>query len=307
MKGIKTLAVLVCIAAITIVATDASAYLHPRLGRFLQRDPLGYVDGMSLYEYVRSGPLGLRDPMGEGDYVTPDGRKISEGESGYFSAERVAEVKRFRRNTQDAVQDEVKRQARLRDLEEKRGEFEAWYREEKAELAKTGWAWDLPACPCSISRLECRPAKEVPFQGGRIRIPATTVTVFDQYDHDKWELSMVSSLGEDVGTWWKLGYTIDYHSGGVYELRQITTGSGQQCVYDKQGELITHGVGAGSADKVGPNHSKFGHFDADVEPFAWALELDGCKRRPKASGLYYRKTLEVRPIDRKNKFNKNPK
>ncbi len=25
---------------------------HPRLGRFMQRDPLGYVDGMGLFEYV---------------------------------------------------------------------------------------------------------------------------------------------------------------------------------------------------------------------------------------------------------------
>lgn len=39
---------------------------HPLLGRWLQRDPLGYVDGMSLYEYCRSGPGGATDPMGEG-------------------------------------------------------------------------------------------------------------------------------------------------------------------------------------------------------------------------------------------------
>ena len=64
MKGIKTLAVLACIAAITIAATDASAYLHPRLGRFLQRDPLGYVDGMSLYEYVGSRPVTHSDRQG---------------------------------------------------------------------------------------------------------------------------------------------------------------------------------------------------------------------------------------------------
>jgi len=38
--------------------------LHPRLGRFLQRDPLGYVDGMSLYEYVGSGPITSVDPGG---------------------------------------------------------------------------------------------------------------------------------------------------------------------------------------------------------------------------------------------------
>ncbi|KPK48588.1 MAG: hypothetical protein AMK72_06560 [Planctomycetes bacterium SM23_25] len=37
---------------------------HATLGRWLQRDPLGYVDGMGLYEYVGSGPLGTTDPMG---------------------------------------------------------------------------------------------------------------------------------------------------------------------------------------------------------------------------------------------------
>ena len=37
---------------------------HPLLGRWNQRDPLGYVDGMGLYEYVRSGPVTRRDPSG---------------------------------------------------------------------------------------------------------------------------------------------------------------------------------------------------------------------------------------------------
>jgi len=40
--------------------------LHPRLARFMQRDPIGYVDGMSLYEYVRSGPVVRVDPLGLG-------------------------------------------------------------------------------------------------------------------------------------------------------------------------------------------------------------------------------------------------
>ena len=37
---------------------------HPRLGRWLQRDPIGYVDGMSLYEYCGSGPVVGTDPDG---------------------------------------------------------------------------------------------------------------------------------------------------------------------------------------------------------------------------------------------------
>jgi RHS repeat-associated protein len=36
----------------------------PRLGRWLQRDPLGYVDGVNMYAYARSSPTSLIDPLG---------------------------------------------------------------------------------------------------------------------------------------------------------------------------------------------------------------------------------------------------
>jgi len=42
----------------------------PTLGRWLERDPAGYVDGMGLYEYVRGGPIAAVDPWG-----LVDGRK----------------------------------------------------------------------------------------------------------------------------------------------------------------------------------------------------------------------------------------
>ena len=37
----------------------------PVLGRFLQRDPIGYADGMNLYEFEGNCPTGSIDPMGE--------------------------------------------------------------------------------------------------------------------------------------------------------------------------------------------------------------------------------------------------
>jgi len=39
-------------------------HYDPRHGRWLQRDPAGYTDGMNLYEYVSSRPALFRDPFG---------------------------------------------------------------------------------------------------------------------------------------------------------------------------------------------------------------------------------------------------
>jgi len=43
-------------------------WLSPPLGRWIERDPLGYVDGMGLNEYVRSRPLDGLDPTGLDDW-----------------------------------------------------------------------------------------------------------------------------------------------------------------------------------------------------------------------------------------------
>lgn len=44
----------------------ARAY-DPEAGRFLQRDPLGYVDGLGLYQYASASPARLFDPLGTDD------------------------------------------------------------------------------------------------------------------------------------------------------------------------------------------------------------------------------------------------
>jgi RHS repeat-associated protein len=43
---------------------NRARYLSPKLGRFLNPDPIGFKDGMNLYEYALSNPLRYIDPRG---------------------------------------------------------------------------------------------------------------------------------------------------------------------------------------------------------------------------------------------------
>ena len=42
--------------------------MHTSLGRFLQFDPLMYIDGLNLYAYVNENPINIIDAYGESDY-----------------------------------------------------------------------------------------------------------------------------------------------------------------------------------------------------------------------------------------------
>lgn len=44
--------------------TQARRHFDPKHGRWLQRDPTHYVDGMNLYEYAQSNPIVKFDPYG---------------------------------------------------------------------------------------------------------------------------------------------------------------------------------------------------------------------------------------------------
>ena len=95
-------------------------------------------------------------------------------------------------------------------------------------------------------------------------------------------------------------------------MRSVDDGGqfGNQCTYDKEGKLITSGLGAGTVDnryygesiydtwvfeKGDEASARFRHFHHDVVPFWTAWLLDG-----KKYGKNVAKYLEVRPSHHDN-------
>ena len=62
--SVRPLAGLITCLLLSITASPAVAMYNPSIGRYLQRDPLVYPDGLNSYEYVRSNAQAHRDPSG---------------------------------------------------------------------------------------------------------------------------------------------------------------------------------------------------------------------------------------------------
>ncbi|MBR5591538.1 MAG: hypothetical protein IKW38_03240, partial [Kiritimatiellae bacterium] len=77
----------------------------------------------------------------------------------------------------------------------------------------------------------------------------------------------------------------DFHPGGVYELRMaVSSGAGNQCIYDECGKIVTSIPTAGTADTFSPSEwespsnwdNVVNHFINDVIPYKCAEKLDLC-------------------------------
>lgn len=63
MKNVRLL-LLLGLGCLVLVSDPARALYNPKTGRWLNRDPIGYADGMNPYQYSGSNPVGRVDPLG---------------------------------------------------------------------------------------------------------------------------------------------------------------------------------------------------------------------------------------------------
>ena len=166
--------------------------------------------------------------------------------------------------------------------------FMAWHAIQKANM---NWLKALPDCPCYLkAEAYCIETMGLFFKRNR-QYKATHVAP------EGWVFAVLPP-------------SQSFHPGGRYDLRQVSDGPGQQCIYDEKGLLITHGPGAGTPDIEGPGSgistNLSDHISEDVDPFNWALELDGNKAAINENGKYFKLYLSVRPPNPGKNCSKNP-
>jgi hypothetical protein len=160
--------------------------------------------------------------------------------------------------------------------------FMNWYNQEILDMA---WLMELPK-------------------------PYSSFTIIGGIASDPEPLSCDPQLWNNVTT-----ISTYFHPDGSYEMRSKPTinGHGHQAVYSSNGVLILGGVSSGTADKRAPSTlldgsvdviNPYPHVFEDVQPFIWAVQLDGnpCVQSFKTmtnpimhNGKFISKYLEVRP------------
>jgi hypothetical protein len=220
MKHSHLVAVLAGLAVAAVLAADASAMYHPTVGRFMQRDPLGNVDGAHLYHYVQSNPVSATDSRGlSSDKGWDDPARLDR------SAKIIDKI-----NKEEAA----------------KGVSENTVREAFAPNIYP----DCPrgVCPCPLTKTAADAAGWEP--------------------DPSW-----------VSPWLHPGSSTSYKKKGD-DLRGDYKERGNQCTYDKQGNLITHGPGAGTPDRYGGRELKnmWPHWEKDVKNL-----FEGLQTRPGAN------------------------
>ena len=84
-------------------------FYHPRLGRFIAKDPVSYLSGPNLYQYVKGRPLTLMDPSGLG---LPRPKKCTVNEC---CGDLLAKLALFSKNYTDRYNRWMQKLANMRD------------------------------------------------------------------------------------------------------------------------------------------------------------------------------------------------
>jgi hypothetical protein len=183
-------------------------------------------------------------------------------------------------------------------------QFDKWYEKEKSRKEMTGWLLALPDCPCELPKCKELVCRLISQGGFIIGLRFDWIETDDFCTPPGWSFTLKKP-------------TAKHHPGGEYDVREEGKGGkpGQQCIYDKDGKLITESPGAGTPDfaSVAGVIGVLDHISADVSPYELALVLDGNPDVPNPNGKYLQKYMEVRPPNKgKNRRTgeqcpKNPK
>ncbi|MBL9090226.1 MAG: IPT/TIG domain-containing protein [Planctomycetaceae bacterium] len=250
-------------------------YINPAVGEWMTRDPVEYLDGLSLYQYVNSQPVSTQDFDGT---IAIDFLPDADG-----NITTAVQFPRVPLPNLTPPRHIFKESAWLwrKTVLQNYKYFSQWY-EEQVRMG-VSWVAKLPPCPCRLKK--CSTTQSLKLFSST----SSPGIEFVNPDPSKWS---------DWGYKWFISNSLlGFHPGGVYELRSsanaTVNGTGQQCVYDKDGILITRPPAAGTADFGSPEASGR-HFEADVTPFNTALSLDKSMRYGTTfESLYY----IVRPIN----------
>lgn len=291
--------ILVTIATLGL-ASSAAAHYNPTQGRWLERDPIGsspsvspskaanpaiaYAMGASLVQFVRSQPGSLKDPTG----LMDDGHGIDSD----YCRRAYAACMVAMRNSHAACK------PILDNCDEEN--FLDWVRRESRSK---DWANEIASCPCTLAGAEGERYRHKGVE--RVRNP-------NPYPGDRpdgWNGSSEIEVETACPSWSCSSMLVDrYHPGATTCCRQTSPSphptAGQQCCYDANGELITSGSGAGTADRgrPGPPYWWTKHDRWDVVPFDSAEELDRLR-----GGSYYRELYaRARPQDNRRGCKDNP-
>jgi RHS repeat-associated protein len=193
-------------------------YYDASNGRFISEDPIGFGAGDgNLTRYVKNSPINFTDPSGLRPMTVDPGDATTNWTPPLTPKSTIPPSKT------SLIEENVDLVfGKLSDNPQKRAsQIESYLRRNPQ------WKKELPSCPCTEQQAEDE-GFEAPFSTGAIT----------QYHPGAY--SEYRSL---PGEFWLKG--------------QLITKPAQQCTYDKSGNLLTHGAGAGTPDFYGTRNNLF--------------------------------------------------